>query len=77
LTKTSLEEIAEMATGIIQKRRRTFRQLVSLIRQRFTELIWNNRDVQFGRVNLLTEEDLVNLFREHTLAMDDQEAPRT
>jgi hypothetical protein len=62
LTKTSLEELAGQGVGIIQKRRRHFRQLVSLIRQRFTERIWTNSKIQTGRHNLLTQQDLDDLF---------------
>ncbi len=65
LTNTSLEEIAEMAVQIIHGHRRAFRQLVSLIRKRFVERVWQNRDVQTGRLNLLSQEDLDNLFSEY------------
>jgi hypothetical protein len=77
LTNKSLEEIAEMAVGIIQKRRRAFRQLVSLIRQRFTERVWNNRTIQTGRLNLLAQEDLDKLFSEYPSAGKEQENPQT
>ncbi len=62
LTTKSLEEIADMAVGIIHKHRRHFRQLVSLIRQRFIDRIWTNRDIETGRHNLLTQEDLEAIF---------------
>jgi hypothetical protein len=65
LTDMSLEEIAESALEIIRKRRRAFRQLVSLIRQRFIERVWKNANIEAGRLNLLTEEDLNRLFSEY------------
>jgi hypothetical protein len=65
LTDVGLEEIAESALEIIGKRRRAFRQLVSLIRQRFTDRVWKNPNVQAGRLNLLTEEDLDRIFSEY------------
>jgi hypothetical protein len=68
LTTKSLEEIAEMAVGIIHKRRRAFRQLVSIIRQRFSERVWNNRNVQTGRHSLLTRDDLDKLFGQYASA---------
>jgi hypothetical protein len=77
LTDKNLEEIAEMAVAIIQKKRRAFRQLVSFIRQRFTDRVWNNRTVQPGRLNLLTQEDLDKLFSEYPSATKKQENPQT
>jgi hypothetical protein len=65
LTDKSLDEIADMAVGIIQKRRRAFRQLISLIRRRFVERVWNNRAVETGRVSLLTQSDLDDLFGQY------------
>jgi len=65
LTNRSLEEIAEQAVGIIQKRRRHFRQLVSLIRQRFVDRIWTNQNIQTGRHNLVTQEDLKAIFSDN------------
>jgi hypothetical protein len=62
LTNKSLDEIAEQAVGIIHKHRRNFRQLVSLIRRRFVERIWTNQEVQTGRHNLVTQEDLEAIF---------------
>jgi hypothetical protein len=77
LTNKSLEEIAEMAVGIIHKHRRTFRQLVSLIRQRFTERIWSNRNIQTGRHNLVIQEDLDKLFSAYISSGKEQESPHT
>ncbi|HEY2171179.1 MAG TPA: hypothetical protein VGJ30_16260, partial [Candidatus Angelobacter sp.] len=68
MTSKSLEEIAEMAVVRIQKHRRKFRQLVSLIRKRFTEQVWSNRNIQTGRHNLLSQGDLDKLFSEYTSA---------
>lgn len=62
LSSTSLEELAGMALEIIKPRGRAFRQLVSIIRQRFTERIWTNPNTQTGRLTLLAQEDLDNLF---------------
>jgi len=62
LTDKSLEEIADMAVGIIQKHRRHFRQLVSLIRQRYIDRIGTNRNIQTGRHNLVTQQELENLL---------------
>ena len=62
LTDMSLEDLAEQAMGIIHKRRRHFRQLVSLIRQRFIDRIWNNTNIQTGRHNLVTQQDLDDFF---------------
>jgi hypothetical protein len=58
LTDESLEKVAEMAVAIIHKHRRHFRQLVSLIRLRYTERILKNRNVQTGQVSLLSQEDI-------------------
>jgi hypothetical protein len=66
-----------MAAGIIQKHRRKFRQLESLIRKRFTEQVWSNRNIQTGRHNLLTQGDLDKLFSEYTSARSEQENPPT
>jgi hypothetical protein len=73
LTTTSLEEIAEMAMGIIEKHRRAFRQLVSLIRQRFIDRVWTNPGIQSGRLNLLTQEDLDKLFSKYAPASTEEE----
>jgi hypothetical protein len=73
ITSTSLEEIAGIAVEIIRKHRRKFRQLVSLIRKRFTERVWSNRNIQSGRHNLLTQEDLDKLFREYVSDRKGQE----
>jgi hypothetical protein len=73
ITDRSLEEIAEMPMQIIQSHKRAFRQLVSLIRRRFTERIWKNLNVPAGRVNLISQEDLDNLFSEYTSAASEQE----
>jgi ATP-dependent protease HslVU (ClpYQ) ATPase subunit len=62
LTDESLEKVAEMAVAIIHKHRRHFRQLVSLIRLRYTERILKNRDVQTGRVSLLSQEDIQGIL---------------
>jgi hypothetical protein len=62
LTDESLEEVAEMAVAIIDKHRRHFRQLVSLIRLRYTERVLKNRDVQTGRVSLLSQEDIQGIL---------------
>lgn len=77
ITSKSLEEIAEIAAQIIQKHRRKFRQLVSLIRKRFAERVWSNRNIQSGRHNLLTQEDIDKLFSEYTSAKREQENPST
>ena len=67
LTNASLEELADMAVGIIHKHRRHFRQLVSFIRQRFIDRIWTNRDIQSGRHNLATQEELEAILNEKPL----------
>ena len=77
LTDKNLEEIGELAMQIIRKHRRAFRQVVSLIRKRFTERVWNNLNVQTGRLNLVTQEDLDRLFSEYTFARKEQENPST
>lgn len=62
LTNKTLEEIADMAVTIIHKHRRHFRQLVSLVRLRFAERVWNNRDIHTGRHLLVTQEELQRMF---------------
>jgi hypothetical protein len=62
LTTISLDELAEQAVVIIHKRRRHFRQIVSLIRLRFLDRIWSNRNIQTGRHNLVSQEDLESIF---------------
>lgn len=77
LTSESLEDVAKMAVGIIHKRRRAFRQLVSLICRRFTERVWNNRNVQTGRLSLLSQEDLDKLLGEYPSAEKENDNPAT
>jgi hypothetical protein len=64
ITNKSLEEISDVAVGIINKRRREFRQLVSLIRQRYVDRITKNRNIESGRHLLVTQADLDKLFGE-------------
>ena len=66
LTDMSLEAVSDMALEIIKPKRRAFRQLVSLIRQRFTDRVLKNRDIQTGSHLLVTEEDLDKIFSEYT-----------
>jgi hypothetical protein len=65
LTDMSLEAASDMALELIKPKRRAFRQLVSLIRQRFTDRVLKNRDIQTGSHMLVTEEDLDKLFSEY------------
>src|SRR5579862_2507508 len=62
LTNQSLEEVAELALGIIHNRRRRFRQLVSLIRLRYIERIQKNSNIQTGRHILLGQQDIENIL---------------
>jgi hypothetical protein len=65
LTSQTLEEISDLAVAIINKHRRTFRQLISLIRIRYVNLITKNRDIETGRHILVTEGELEKLFSEY------------
>src|SRR5262249_33184576 len=65
LTKESLEKVSDMALPIIKKHRRLFRQLVSLTRQRYTDRILRNRNIETGRHMLVTQEDLDRVFAEY------------
>jgi hypothetical protein len=60
-TDKTLEELAEMGVPIIQGHRRVFRQLMSLIRQRYMDLM-KHQELQTGRYHLLIEEDLDAIF---------------
>jgi hypothetical protein len=59
---TTLEGLAEMAVDIIRGHKRAFRQLVSLIRQRFMDLMKNGNKLQTGRHLLISEQDLDAIF---------------
>ena len=72
LTTKSLEEVSDLAIGIIKPRRRAFRQLVSLMRQRYMDLV-KNRDIQTGHYTLLTEDDLDKLFSQYASVQTEQE----
>ncbi len=61
----SLEELSDQAAQIIKSHRRPFRQLVSLIRQRYMDLV-KNRNIQTCRYTLVTKEDLDRLFSEYS-----------
>src|SRR5271165_951777 len=67
VTKMSLEEASDKALEIIKSHKRPFRQLVSLIRQRYRGLV-QNRNIQTGRHTLVTKEDLDKLFSEYAPA---------
>jgi hypothetical protein len=67
VTKMSLEEVSDHALKLIKSHKRPFRQLVSLIRQRYRDLI-RNRNIQTGRHTLVTKEDLDELFSEYVSA---------
>ena len=73
VTNMSLEEVSDQALKIFKSHRRPFRQLVSLIRQRYRDLI-RNRNIQTGRHTLVTKEDLDKLFFEHAPAASDANA---
>jgi hypothetical protein len=57
----SLEEVADMAAAIIEGRRRKFRRLISVIRQRFLDLMSSN-NLQTGPCSLLNEQDLNDIL---------------
>jgi hypothetical protein len=61
ITDKPLEEIAILAVAIIETRKRLFRRLVSVIRERLAALM-KNSNLQTGRHTLLTEEDLDDIF---------------
>jgi len=65
VTTMSLEELSDQAAQIIKSHRRPFRQLVSLIRQRYMDLV-KNRNIQTCRYTLVTKEDLDRLFSEYS-----------
>lgn len=50
-----------MAVSIIEKRKRVFRRLASIIRQRIVNLM-NRNDLQTVRYVLLTQQDLDDIF---------------
>jgi hypothetical protein len=60
-TQESLEEVSETALLIVQERRRVFRRIVSVARQRLRDL---TKDPQLptGRYTLLNERDLAAIF---------------
>ena len=61
----TIEELAAMAVPLIHKRRRVFRRLMSVPRERYVTRIQKNRDIQTGRHNLLNEQDLDAIFAEN------------
>lgn len=61
LTPRPLEELAEMAQPIIDKRRDVFQRLMSRIRQAFLETM-KDPTLQTGRHKLLTEQDLESIY---------------
>lgn len=73
VTDMSLEEVSDQALEIIKSHARPFRQLASLIRQRYRELI-QNRNIQTGRYTLVTKEDLDKLFSEYASTESDTNA---
>ena len=65
VSEGSLEEVSDMAVRIINTHRRAFRQLMSLVRQRYVDGIARNRNIETGRHKLVTQKDLDKLFGEY------------
>lgn len=72
VTAMTLEEVSDQAVEIIRSHRRAFRQLVSLIRQRYMDLM-KNRSIETGRYKLVTQEDLDDLFGEYDSCLQEQD----
>jgi hypothetical protein len=60
-TDQPIEELAEMAQSIIHKRRRKFRRMMSITRQRFLDKM-KDGNLQTGRYNLLTAEEILTTY---------------
>jgi len=58
----TLESVAKQAQPIFHRDRLHFWQVVALLRARYVERITSNRDIQTGRHNLVTEQDLEAIF---------------
>lgn len=74
VSEGTLEEVSDMAVTIINKHRRAFRQLMSLIRQRYVDRISKNRNIDTGRHKLVTQKDLDTLFSQY-ISFDGQNEP--